>query len=362
MDKNMRRDTYHVKNPVRAIITGHLLCIFIILLFSSSNAFADPLGLGPFDLPPLNPAESFREIPSFVVSDDNAEGKVQLTWTARWTNVWAFNAKSDYPLDSLTDPSAPAPPYGIFLLDMEIHHHSFRFSYLTSPSTRVELCLPFYYISGGTMDSYIEGFHDAWHISQHRRDEWPKNQIYMIFVHPNGERIEYNRDDLGGIFIGNLGLGGSWKIKENNPDIALRLFANLPTTNAPEVFEENDLNITLQSTASWRFKKFILHDGIGFTWYRSEGINGLDLERHRFSFMHTFEYPVSRDFSLILHGVMASPVADYPELDEFNVGLSFGFKRRLNNCVIELSTTENMFFFNNSPDIGVHFAIKTILK
>jgi len=54
--------------------------------------------------------------------------------------------------------------------------------------------------------------------------------------------------------------------------------------------------------------------------------------------------------------VVASSTADYPELDNPIIELTLGFKKRIRNGVLEFELIENLFFFDNSPDIGAHVA------
>lgn len=335
-------------------------CLFrlIILICNAALFLPDALfaaGMGPFHLPAVGFSEMFRETPMFISPDDHNKGRVQVNLIARWFNVWTFHVEADRPYDWEEDPENFPFEHGSFLLDMETVSFNPRISVKVSDKVRLEATVPVVYQSGGILDGVIEGFHDIFGIDQHKRDKWERNGTSLLYVSPEGDIID-SSDDVPGTFLGNIVVGGSYRIMDAGPGLGVRVLCKLPTSTMDDGWKQNGVDITLQTTMSWNHDRFRGYHGVGATFYGSKGIDELDLERQRYSMMNSLEYGWSPDLALLAHLVVASPTADYPELDNPIVELTLGFKKRIGNGVFELGIIENLFFFDNSPDIGLHVA------
>jgi hypothetical protein len=215
--------------------------------------------------------------------------------------------------------------------------------------------IPVVHQFGGVLDGFIEGFHDTFDIGQHDRDKWERNGTSLLYVSRDGKINDYS-DQVPGTFLGNIVVGGSYRIRSAPPALGLHLLCKLPTSNMEDGWEQNGIDTTIQMSLAWHHGSFFGYHGAGITFYGSSGIDELELERHRYSMLNTFEYMLSPTFSLLAHLVAASPAADYPELDNPVVELTLGFKKRMGRGMLEFGLIENLFFYDNSPDIGVHVA------
>ena len=228
-----------------------VVALFTVGLLLGPAPKLEAEGLGPFYLPPLGPSETFRAVPAFVVPASQTAS--EFTWYARVVNVWALNVASARPLSDMDNAYTVPFRYGAFLLDYEGYQVGLRSSYALSPRMRLEVDVPLYYVGSGHTDALIEGFHRTFGISQHRRDEWPRNQTHFLFVLPTGERLINSRQDMGGVFLGNVGLGATLELSQGNPGLGMRFLVHIPTTDAPDVFDENGSNATWQTVAHWRW-------------------------------------------------------------------------------------------------------------
>lgn len=332
-----------------------LLKIFILnaALFSPNAGLAT--GMGPFYLPVVGVSEMFRESPMFIAPNDHKEGRIQINLAARWFNVWTFHVEAERPYDWEANPETFLFDHGSFLLDMETVSLIPRVSVKVSERVRLETTIPFVYQSGGVLDGVIEGFHDTFGIDQHNRDKWERNGTSLIYVSPKGDIID-SSDDVPGAFLGNIVVGGSYRVMDSGPGLGVRVLCKLPTATMDDGWKQNGVDVSLQSTLSWCSKQISGYHGVGVTFYGSKGIDELELKRQRYSMMNAIEYAWSPDFSLLAHMVLASPTADYPELDNPIVELTLGFKKRIGKGIFEFGLIENLFFFDNSPDIGIHAA------
>ena len=315
-------------------------------------------GMGPFHLPALGPAEMFRETPMFIAPNDHAEGRLQTTISVRWLNVWTFNIEADAeePYDWEKDPETYPFQHGSFLVDFESISVIPRVSFKLTDRMCLEAKIPVITHSGGNLDRIIEGFHDAFGINQHRRDKWERDSTSLLYVSPDGEIIDQS-DNVSGIFLGNVVVGGSYRLRDAGPGVGVRFLAKLPTSNIKvNGWEQEGIDLSFQTTFSWNAGRVSGYHGLGIIYYGSDGTRELALKKERFSMMNSLEYAWSDDFSLLAHLETVSAAADYPELDNPVVELTVGFKQRLGIGILEFGIIENLFFFDNSPDIGVHAA------
>ena len=330
-------------------------CFVMALLFATS---ASAGGLGPFHLPALGPAELFRETPMFIAPNDHKEGWLQATVAVRWINTWAFHiaADTEEPYDWEQDPENFPFQCGSFLVDFESISIIPRFSFKISEKMRFEAKVPVISHFGGSVDRLIEGFHEAFSINQHRRDKWERDITSLMYVSPEGEIIDQS-DNIPGIFIGNIVIGGSYLLRIADPGLGVRILCKFPTSNIKvKGWEQEGIDLSLQATLSWSTGRLSGYHGLGIIIYGSEGMPDLGLKKERFSMMNSLEYSWSNDFSLLAQLESVSQAADYPELDNPIIELTIGFKRRLGLGVLEFGIIENLFFFDNSPDIGIHAA------
>ena len=327
--------------------------LFYAVVFAPNMVLAD--GLGPFHLPAVGFGEMFRETPMFIAPDDHQAGRVQINMAVRWFNVWTFHVEADQSYDWEEDPDTFPFKHGSFLLDMETVSFNPRVSVKVTENVCLEATVPVVYQTGGILDSVIEGFHDTFGIDQHNRDQWERNGTSLMYVSPEGEIID-SSDDVSGTFIGDIVVGGSYRVRGFGPALGIRVLCKLPTSTMDDGWDQNGIDVSTQASVSWHSDQIYGYHGVGVTFYGSDGIDELKLKRQRYSMMNALEYSWSPTFSLLAHLVVASPTADYPELDNPIIGLTLGFKKQIGNGVFEFGLIENLFFFDNSPDIGVQAA------
>ena len=334
------------------------IIIFMAAAFCPAGAPAQ--GLGPFHLPAVGFSEMFRETPMFISPYDHQEGRVQFNMAMRWFNVWTYHIQPQEGYDGDeydwgTHPEDFPFGHGSFLLDMETVSFNPRISVKLNEKIQVDATVPVIYQCGGILDGFVEGFHDTFGIDQHNRDKWERNGTAMLYVSPTGRIIDSSRQ-IPGTFLGNIVVGGSYRLRHAAPALGLRLLCKFPTSTMDDGWKQNGIDATLQAALAWNNGQFNGYHGAGVTVYGSDGIDELELKKLRFSLLNAIEYMISPTLSLLAHLVAASPTADYPELDKPIVELTLGFKKRMGRGMLEFGLIENLFFYDNSPDMGVHVA------
>lgn len=330
------------------------LAVFSLLFFfgTLSPAYAS---LGTFHLPSLGAGEFVRTVPCFNSPfSESYKGRVEVGLQARWLNTWAHHTKMDGPKDpdNFGWNTPEKLKHGSFLMDVESLALTPSILVRLTPRLAVDVSLPVAVQGGGIMDGFIEGFHSLVGVGQHDRDHWHRGRSGVQYVDKNDNVVDLS-DDVERVITGDAQIAVSVLALEN-PMITLRGIAKLPTSRMYDDQENSGTDFTGQALWAWQWGRFVGIHGVGATFYTREGEDDLDLERIRYSSINSFEYMASDTFSWLVVLNSASKAANYPELDKPVVELTMGIKRIWGPGIFEFGLIENLFFFDNSPDFGVH--------
>jgi len=104
------------------------------------------------------------------------------------------------------------------------------------PSVDVEVLVPVVHASGGTLDGFIEGWHDLFALPQNDRDEFPRNQFRVDAVRrrADGTTATAYALDEGGVRLGDVPIFVTWFPIEASGDraryaLGVRAGVELPT-------------------------------------------------------------------------------------------------------------------------------------
>jgi len=328
-----------------------LISLFVISAITST-VYALPKG--PFYLPALCVSETIRTVPAFVEADEHKTNKIIMKTTFRWVNLWAYHVESEEQFNwQSSDPDTFPFEYGSYLVDVEIYTLNNRISYQVLNNLSIEMSIPVHHYGGGSMDGLIEGFHDMFGLGQHNRTNAERDETNLFFVDRN-DTILYNGDHISGSYLGNCEIGGALNIFQGAHNATMRFLLKLPTSQEESLFDQNSFDMTLQGLYTWHKGRWSGYHAVSLTRFGSDGNGAIDFYRIRGATMNTFEYRVSNEMSFILQTSAASAIGDYPEFDSPIIETTLGFKHKLHYGVLEFGLIENLFFFDNSPDFGVH--------
>ena len=333
--------------------------IVVLVMLAAASAPAvglEDTGLGPIEIAPLGPSLVFRDTPAFLFSPPQAVGGMRFNAAVNWLNYWLFNIESEVPYASGQDPDTFPFEYGTFLIDMEVLSLTPRVEWQASRRLRMDASLQVFAIGGGALDAFIEGFHDAFSIDNHRRDEWERDRVSLLYIQRDGTRVALDEGDLEGGHWGNAAVGATVSLWEGRTASSVRAVVKAPTASL-EYFGSNGWDGTLQWNWAWCSGRVCGYHGVGFTRHGSGGDGEVELKTRRLSLMSALETRISPRTSALLQLMWADPYADYPEIDEPVFEMTLGLKKRLRNSVLEIGFIENLLFYDNSPDIGFHIAL-----
>lgn len=276
------------------------------------------------------------------VTPDNELG---LYFEHTWKNMWLY------------DPDR-------YRIDAEVHALSLRGCYGLGAGVEVALEIPVRYVSGGILDGPIEEFHDLFGIGNAGRDEFPRN-IFGFDINPTGEPDDWRRAGAEqiGWQLGNAVLAASWELPVDSlrqSRAVITANVKVPTGTRRVYFGTQSVDVGLSLCVGHTFGPLHLYVSPGAVYYGQREVIGVRLYQWHFSGLVAAEYhcPGSRH-SWIVQTLVESGIAeDFAQFSDNTYELVLGYKCRLNeDTILEIGFLENLFFFNNSPDFGLHLGV-----
>lgn len=308
------------------------------------------VGYGVLNLRSQSPFQGLRLAVVPRTPSTLAHGQHQVTVATTWANLWAVDQEAFDPADGQLGP---------YVFDSETLDLDIGYSYGLSDVFQLGLGYEQRWRFGGVMDGFIEGFHDLFGIGQNGRDHWPRDQTY-VFIDPGDGRPPVIRDGSQGRTIAR-GVNATFQHNVTcgtSTLPALSWTATIRASVGGEDLEGTDLDLALSAAASRRFGDVYLYLTLGYTWYGTDEIDGLELARNQLSVLAAAEWRFKPRMSLVLQYLGSEGVAiDLGPFSETSHEVVVGWKWELREAgVLEIGLLENIINFNNSPDFGVHAA------
>ncbi len=318
--------------------------LFVIpITYAQNQSSGHPLGF--LALRSQSPLQQVRFGMQHHVPWVSPGGTYKVYFEHNWKNVWMYKKQ-------------------FYRIDAEIHELSVRTCIGVGHRLELSMELPFRYVSGGVLDNLIEGFHRTFGLGNQGRNEYPQNQ-FAFEINPEGTENgwEYAGKEQLGWHLGNIIVAGSYSLfsdRNRKTGVTVTTNVKLPTGTRNEFFGGQSVDVGL--SVSW-------YKGMGqLYWYVSPGIVyygdgemiGVVLRQWHFSGLAAVEYHADNSrHSWILQLLMESGIAkEFSQFTNNTYELIFAYKRRLSpSLVFEVGFLENLFFYDNSPDIGLHLGI-----
>jgi hypothetical protein len=176
---------------------------------------------------------------------------------------------------------------------------------------RIELGinLPYQWRGGGVMDSFIDGFHDAFSLPGADRSRVPENRYQVTGRLPNGQPFAY---DHAGTGFSDLILESRVKLTEGGsyvPAVTAGLLFRLPTGRRTfDLSDGVDVSLTLDLAKRLGARSpFVLYMGGALTYYAHAHLQGLTQYRVRGQFHLGLEWELNAWISFVVHCWIESP-------------------------------------------------------
>jgi len=320
--------------------------------FRGKSVCFSHVGYGPLNVRSQSPFQSLRlgivpRTPSTL-----ARGEHQVKLGGTWSNIWSNDSSSFDPTNG---------EYGLYLLDYETLDATLAYSYGLSDTFQIEAEYEQRWRFGGTMDALIEEFHDLFGLGQAGRSEWPRNETH-IFVDPqNGNPpVSLSGSEASGVFARDLLVTLQHNVTCGTakwPALSWAVTGRYSLGN-PGNLEGSKFDVGLSMAAARRFGKFYAYLTLGYVWYGSEAVYGLELETTQVTVLAAAEWRFKPRMSFTLQYLGTQGVAkDLGVFSETSNEVVLGWKWEARPAgVLEIGLLENIVVFDNSPDLGFHVA------
>ena len=332
-----------------------VLCFFMFALTSKPLLAEDEVmrgvfdsrqntGYGPLFLRSASPFQ-FLRLSLLLESPDILEkGRFEIRQVVTWVNLWGFERDK-------------------YIVDGEILRSATCLKYGVTRRWQVGVELPVMSGMGGFADGYIEDFHQAFGMGQHHRDEFERNQFKVELRTKEGDVFSQENLD-GDIGLQDTILSSTLLITRGSnlwPAVSSVLHIKLPTGGNRELLGSKGIDFGLSLVAAKRLSHaFHVYLGVGYVYFDSDRFNGtIRLTHDQWTFMIALEYRLGKRTSLVAQYLGNSGAArDLYEFSKSTHEITFGFQWQTgDNTQIQIGVLENIFFYDNSPDIGLHFGI-----
>lgn len=299
--------------------------------------------LGPLTLRAHSPSTILRLSPTPEAPLLAPEGTWRVAELVSWTNYF------DY------DPER-------YIIDAEAVRFATRVAYGASDRLEIGLELPFSHRGGGVLDASIERFHRAFSLSNGQRETQPRNQ-YRVWVKGGEGQPDFELGD------GQAGWGGEDLIASarfclrgcGGTGVSLigTALVKLPSVRPETLYSTGGLDTGVSLSVAKGVGRFTVYGMAAGMRYGETSEIPLVLNRWQYSAFTALEYRLSARTSLLLQLLGTSPTAeDFGDFGRWSYEASFGFKRRLwESWFVEFGVIENLLFYDNSPDVGLHLGV-----
>jgi hypothetical protein len=345
---------YHYSSPAKAsrFRTGCLSFISLLLLTSTVNCRAAEII--PFYTSNQSPIVQIFGLPSA----ENA----RLTPKGRLSAQLGFTAASNFAIDGNGSER--------IALDGETYRTNLAFRYGVAKRFEVGLDVPYVVESGGFLDGFINGFHDAFGLGAGGRDQVPHNRLLFNYTGRDGVE-RFNVDHANGGF-GDIRLSGAYQLYGGDPAnvsaVALRGSIKLPTGKSGELHGSGSTDISVWVTADRDFRFTSSH----LTLYGAVGGMGLtdgdilpDHQRNLVAFgtlgmgWSPYEW-----LALKLQFDANTPFYKNSSLTELSTcsvqtvwGFTFALTRK---TALDVDFSEDYIVNTTSPDFGFNLNLRTL--
>ncbi len=325
------------------------------------------------DTGPLRVRDQFLLGMGFLAFDPGpatvlAKGKWQVDVILTVTNSWANSEVVEESLDNrgqrlpLSEEQLNAlddsVPNGIFHLDGEVYRTAVAVRRGIGKNFQLELTVPVLSFRGGSLDSLIEGTHNAFDLGQAGRLGTHQDDFLLFVTGPNTRLFA---DEEFGTTLGDIVLGAKYGILEEHPEhrwtVSAEGLVKLPTGDEDKLSSSGSLDLGVQVQATRYFQKSCLHGAVGVLYLGDAETLGISSQTLLSGMMAVERLFTKRSTVLAQLTVSQTPFDDLelPLLSENSIQVTLGYKRAINSkSVLLFGFTENIQNFNNTADIGFH--------
>lgn len=326
------------------------VAFFCVVLFPA--AFAEQAA---FSRQSVQPFFSFNQSPIIQIHGLPAIDNANILDEGRTRYRLVHDLASNYTFKNTGNES--------LLFDGEINRSTFFYSRGVADNWEWGVQIPFVSHGGGSLDAFIEDWHDTFGLPQGGRDVAPHNQL-TYFYQRNGVTKLLLTESASGIGDLRLTMGKQWSSTGKNTRLALRGLLSFPTGDSDELRGSGSTDVAVWATADQTRQWFDFPGSLfggGGLLLMGDGDVLADQQRHfaAFGSLGAGAHVLPR-MSLKLQLDIHSPLYDDSGLEQINataVRLLMGGDLQLTkNIKLDLMVSEDITV-HASPDVVFHLGV-----
>jgi len=330
---------------MKSLLRIATLFLGLAVVLCSGGVQADDQSLGLLEMRSQSPLQQLRCGPLHHAPWILPSGTRTLSVHHTWKNLWLYEP-------------------GVYVIDAEVHEIVARYRQGLGSGFEVMAELPVRYVSGGFLDGMIEGFHKRLNIDNAGRDGFPRDQFaFHIHYGPGEDDWTHADTEQTGWNLGNANLSVSFNfgsVADIRPPLIMTLEMKLPTGTRTDYFGGQSVDVALSASSGFATGPLHWYLSSALAYYGDEEMIWVRLRQWHFSGQVGLEFkPRQSSHAWTAQLLTESGVAhNLHQFSEATWELLFGYKRRLaDHTSLEIGVLENIFAFDNSPDIGFHSAL-----
>jgi hypothetical protein len=327
-----------------SLLAAALVCASAAWAQGPSPWSASPaVGLGPLLLRAQSPLAILRLSPTPEPPVTLSKGQMQATMLTSWNNYFDLD------------------PQGRYTIDAEALRLAAGFAYGVTSRLEVQAELPVSYRGGGILDRFIQNFEGLLGVPNEQRKVAPRNR-YLIEIHGSHGMTFVRSGGDAGWGIEDATATARYQLArgtETTPAVVASVLLKFPTGRHSSLFSSGGYDVGAGVSVGQRLGRFNLYGSIVAMHYATTDMVGVALYPNQVSLFTGVEYRVSQRASWLLQALVTSPGAEhFGDFSKATYEITFGVKRILSpNLLLEASMLENLFIFDNSPDVGFHVGL-----
>ena len=302
------------------------------------------VGYGPLKLPSQSPFQALRLGMIPLTPSTLSRGQKEVRGAASWVNIWNVSE-------------------GEYFFDHEMLQTTLTFDYGISDTLQIGVGAEVRGRFGGSMDDFIQGFHDLFGIDQSGRDLVPKGE-FTFEIDPSGSRpgVALTSDDKG-IFSQNILITLQHNVTcgtSRLPAFSYAVTARVEAGDSHDLEGGNGFDIGASVSLSRRFGEFYAYGTLGYSRFGRERFRDIELRDHQLTGLFAMEWRFTPWMSLLIQYLVSEGVAeDLGEISKPSHEVTLGWKGEIKKgTVVEVGLIENVITYGNSPDFGIHLGVK----
>jgi hypothetical protein len=319
----------------------------IFLLFGFGGAQAEALN-DPYASSNRNPFVQVYGLPVAESAQLTSEGKLSTGLQLELVNNFSEDSKGNESI----------------FIDGETFRANIQLRYGLSESFELGLDIPYLSHDGGSLDGFIDDWHDFWGLPDGDRPDFPQDQLRYVYQR-DGEVLANVTRSAGG--LGDISLNLAYQLPSSElRQWALRTAIKLPTGDADDLLGSGSTDISFGIGLTDQS----LLQNYNLTWHASSGLlwmgSGEVLDELREDWVvygsSTLSWMVSESLSLKLQLDAHSTFYDsaLTELGSHSAQLMIGGAIRLGErWVLDLAVSEDVAV-DTAPDVVFYVSIKAV--